>query len=149
MPIVDDLGEVRRILEETRSIAVLGASDQRERAGYYVGAYLAEVGYETIGVTPVLAGRSLWGRPVVPTLADLPHPVDLIDVFRNPTVLPGHVDEILALPWRPRCVWFQLLVWHPPSAERLSQAGIAVVQNRCTYSDHQRFGIPRLAPGAG
>lgn len=142
MPLIDDLADVRRILETVRTVAVLGASDQPERAGFYVGAYLAEVGYDVVGVNPALAGRSLWGRPVVARLADLPAPVDLIDVFRSPRFLPGHVDEILALPWRPRCVWFQLLVWDPPSAERLSDAGFEVVQNRCTYSDHQRFGIP-------
>jgi hypothetical protein len=77
-------------------------------------------------------------RPAWPSLAALPERVDLIDVFRAPANLPGHADEILALPWRPAVVWFQLGIRHDGAAERLARAGIRVVQDRCMMPEHRR-----------
>ena len=128
------------MLERARSIAVLGASSRPERAGHYVGAYLVSVGYSVWPINPVRAGASIWGREVLGTLADLPAPVDLIDVFRRPDLLPGHVDEILGMPTLPSVVWLQLGIWHP-CVHRLDEAGVDVVRNRCTYADHQRLGL--------
>lgn len=131
--------EVRDILERTRTIAVLGASATPSRAGFYVGEYLQHAGYEVWPINPARVGQQIWGRPVYASLADLPSPVDLIDVFRRPEQLPAHVDQILALSWKPDVVWFQLGIQHAPSAARLRASGIAVVENRCTLADHRRL----------
>jgi predicted CoA-binding protein len=138
--IVDE-ASVRRVLEEARTIAVLGVHEDPDKPAYYVPAYLAEQGYEILPVNPALVGRQLWGRPVVATLAELDTPVDLVDVFRRPDKVPEHVDDILAMQPRPRVVWLQLGIRNDEAARRLIDAGIEVVQDRCTLADHRRFRI--------
>ena len=72
-------------------------------------------------------------------LEALPEAVDVIEIFRRPEYLPGHADEILALPWRPKVVWFQLGIRNDVAAEKLARAGIRVVQDRCMMPDHRRL----------
>jgi uncharacterized protein len=134
----DDVG-LTRILTAARTVAVLGAKPGVDQPAFYVPAYLAARGYRILPVNPTLTGRSLFGVPVVPTLADLAEPVDVIDVFRRPEFLPGHAREILALPWRPATVWFQLGIRHDGAAEMLARAGILVVQDRCMMPEHRRL----------
>jgi predicted CoA-binding protein len=136
--VVDDAG-LTRILQEARTVAVLGAKAQPSAPAYYVPAYLAGAGYRIRPVNPTLVSTRILGEPVVPTLADLPEPVDLIEVFRRPEFLPGHAAEILALPWRPSVVWFQLGIRHDGAAQRLARAGIRVVQDRCMMPEHRRL----------
>jgi hypothetical protein len=113
-------------------------AEPREPA-HYVPAYLQAHGYRVLPVNPIFAGQTILGAPVVGALADLPEPVDVIDVFRRPEYLPGHAREILALPWRPRAVWFQLGIRHDGAAAELARAGIDVVQNRCMMPEHRRL----------
>ena len=138
--------ELRSVLSRTRTIAVLGAKAQWGEDAWNVPRYLERVGYAVRAVNPKLAR---WGdAPAWPTLAALPEAVDLIDVFRAPAHLPGHVDEILALPWRPHCVWFELGIRDDSSAARLEAAGIAVVQDRCAMTEHRRLQVSRSEPQA-
>ncbi|HET9490238.1 MAG TPA: CoA-binding protein [Methylomirabilota bacterium] len=130
---------LRAILGEVKTVAVLGAKAQADEPAHYVPAYLAARGYRIVPVNPTLAGRALFGRPVVPTLGDLEQPVDLIEVFRRSEHLPAHAREILALPWRPRVVWFQLGIRNDRAAELLARAGIRVVQDRCMMPEHRRL----------
>jgi predicted CoA-binding protein len=136
--VVDDAG-LARILSESRTVAVLGAKAQPAEPAHYVPAYLARHGYRVRPVNPLIVGTRVLDEPVVATLADLPEPVDLIDVFRRPEYLPGHAAEILALPWRPAVVWFQLGIRNDVAAERLARAGIRVVQDRCMMPEHRRL----------
>jgi hypothetical protein len=137
--LVDDDASLRRILREARTVAVLGAKAQPSEPAHYVPAYLAREGYRVLPVNPTLAGRRILGQAVVSTLADLPGPVDVIEVFRRPEYLPGHATEVLALAWRPAVVWFQLGIRHDGAAERLARAGIRVVQDRCMMPEHRRL----------
>ncbi|TNE91316.1 MAG: CoA-binding protein [Deltaproteobacteria bacterium] len=143
MPIVDSRDARRQILERTRRIAVLGATPIPMRAGFYVPEYLAEQGYEVTGVNPVHARTRLFGREVVATLAELEGPVDMVDVFRRSEALPEHLDELLAV--HPDVVWFQQGIRHDAVARALSEAGITVVQDRCTLADHRSMGLPRVS----
>jgi hypothetical protein len=136
--VVDDAG-LARILRESRTVAVLGAKAPPTEPAHYVPAYLARQGYRVRPVNPTLAGTRVLDETVVATLADLEGPVDLIDVFRRPEYLPSHAAEILALPWRPAVVWFQLGIRHDAAAERLARAGIRVVQDRCMMPEHRRL----------
>ncbi|MBI4012961.1 MAG: CoA-binding protein [Candidatus Rokubacteria bacterium] len=136
---VDDDAGLTRILREARTIAVLGAKAPPSEPAHFVPAYLLAQGYRILPVNPTLAGQRLFGVPVVSALADLPEPADLVEVFRRPAYLPGHADEILALPWRPAVVWFQLGIRHDGAAERLARAGIRVVQDRCMMPEHRRL----------
>ena len=136
MPLETD-AQLRSVFERTRAIAVLGAKSEWGADAWNVPRYLERAGYTVRAVNPKLAS---WGdAPAWPTLAALPERADLVDVFRAPAHLPGHVDEILALPWRPSFVWFQLGIRDDASAARLEQAGIGVVQDRCAMTEHRRI----------
>jgi predicted CoA-binding protein len=137
--LVDDDAGLTRILRDARSVAVLGAKPMPREPAHYVPAYLQDRGYRILPVNPIFAGQTIFGAPVVGALADLEGPVDVIDVFRRPEYLPGHAREILALPWRPRAVWFQLGIRHDGAAAELARAGIDVVQDRCMMPEHRRL----------
>jgi predicted CoA-binding protein len=140
---VDDDADLRRLLESVNAIAVLGIKAGEHDDAYRVPLYLQRAGYRILPVSPKLT--SVLGMRCAPRLADLDAPADLIDVFRASAHVPGHVDEILALPWRPRAVWLQQGIRDDVSAARLEAAGIAVVQDRCIMVDHRRLlgGTPR------
>lgn len=139
---MDESARARRALETSRTIAVLGIHDDLSRPAAYVPEYLAKVGYRVLGVNPMLAGRELFGHRVVATLAELGEPLDMVDVFRRPAAIPAHLDDLLAA--KPRLVWFQLGIRNDAAAAVLERAGIEVIQDRCTYADHRRFGLPPL-----
>lgn len=138
MLVGDDEG-LRAILEHARTIAVIGAKAGPGEPAFYVPAYLAGRGYRIRPVNPTLAGQVLFGVPTVGTVADLDEPADVVEIFRRPEHLPAHAAEILALPWRPAAVWFQLGIRHPGAAARLAAAGIRVVQDRCMMPEHRRL----------
>jgi len=141
MSVLTDPSAIRDRLAEARTIAILGAHTDPWRAGFYVPEYLQAQGYRVLPVNPALAGRTLWGEPVVATLADLPVPVDLVDVFRRRDHLVEHFPELLAMDPRPRTVWFQLGIRDDVVAEALADAGFDVVQDRCTLADHRHFAL--------
>ncbi|MFA5552406.1 MAG: CoA-binding protein [Trueperaceae bacterium] len=131
--------ELRDLLGSAERIAVIGASTREGRPANYVPAYLAERGYQVVGVNPAAEGETLFGQSVVAALADLSEPVDIVNVFRRNEDIPGHLDDILALNPRPRAVWIQLGLRNDEAAEVLRAAGITVVQNRCLMVEHRRL----------
>ncbi|MBI4635284.1 MAG: CoA-binding protein [Candidatus Rokubacteria bacterium] len=137
--LVDDDAGLAAILREARTIAVLGAKTGPGEPSYYVPAYLAARGYRILPVNPKVAGQALHGATAVARIAELREPVDAIEIFRRPEYLPGHADEILELPWRPKVVWFQLGIRNAAAAETLARAGIRVVQDRCMMPEHRRL----------
>jgi predicted CoA-binding protein len=143
---IGDVATVRRVLEDARTIAVLGAHVDPAKPSHYVPEYLAEQGYRIVPVNPTFAGQELWGRRVVATLAELDTPIDVVDVFRRPDKIPGHLDDILAMEPLPRVVWFQLGIRNDQAARQLIAAGIDVVQNRCTLADHRMFRLGPVTP---
>jgi predicted CoA-binding protein len=134
--IVDDAA-LRALLLRTRAIAVLGIKAGEADDAYRVPRYMQAAGYRILPVNPRVA--AVLGERAVPKLSDVSEPYELLDVFRAVRHLPGHVDEILALPRRPAAVWFQTGIRHDPSAARLSAAGIDVVQDLCLMVEHQRL----------
>ncbi len=137
--------DVREALASARLIAVLGAHHEASRPAFYVPDYLHEQGYRVVGVNPAMVGKVLFGAPVRAKLGDVPGPVDLVDVFRRSDLLPQHTAEILAMSPRPKVVWLQLGVRNDAFAKELVDAGIDVVQDRCTLADHRRFAIGSIA----
>ena len=128
--IEDDAG-IRRVLSETRRIAVLGIkTEESGQPAFYVPEYAQHAGYEIIPV-PVYYPevKEILGQPVYRTVAAVPGDVDMVNVFRRPKDIPAHVDDIIAK--RPKSVWFQLGIRNAEAAERLARAGIDVVQDRC------------------
>ena len=132
--------DIRALLERTRRIAVLGIKTPESGApAYYVPEYAQQAGYEVVPV-PVYYPEvtEILGEPVHRTLAAVPGPIDMVNVFRRPKDIPAHVDDILAA--RPRSVWFQLGIRHDAVAEQLARAGIDVVQDRCLLVELRYMG---------
>jgi predicted CoA-binding protein len=132
---------IREILIGSPTIAVLGIHHEPEKAAFYVPEYLHDEGYTIYGVNPRLVGQTLFGEPVRATLAELDHPIDLVDVFRRSEAIGDHVEDILAMKPRPKVVWLQLGIKNEDAARTLEASGITVIQNRCTLADHQRLGL--------
>ncbi|HMN72868.1 MAG TPA: CoA-binding protein [Rhodoblastus sp.] len=122
---------IRSILRTTKTIAMVGASANEARTSYIVLKYLIGRGYRVFPINPGLAGKDILGQKVYGALADLPEPVDMVDVFRNSEAAGKVVDEILALPWLPRTIWMQLSVRNDEAAARAEARGVQVVMNRC------------------
>ena len=126
----------RDILRDTRSVTLVGASNNPARPSYFVATYLlASTDYDVTFVNPRLT--EVLGRPVYPSLADLPSKPDLVSVFRKHDDLPGVADEVVAA--GARTLWLQLGLWHDEVAERAAGAGLNVVMNRCVKIEHARF----------
>jgi len=132
---------LRRLLERTRSIAVLGIKSGDTDEAFRVPRYLQASGYRIHPVNPKL--DEVLGECCVARVGELEVGVDLLDVFRDARHLPAHVDEILALPRPPRAVWLQLGIRDDAVSERLEAAGIEVVQDRCIMVEHRRLLGPR------
>jgi predicted CoA-binding protein len=133
--------EIRDILETTRVIALVGASNNPERPSNYVGAFLQKHGYRVIPVNPGLAGQEINGETVYATLADIPEKIDMVDVFRASENVPGIVDEALALKTKPAVIWLQLGVINEDAAKTAKAAGIVMVQDRCPKVEIPRLGV--------
>lgn len=141
MPEITAPSAIAEALRSARTVAVLGAHHDASRAACYVPDYLHAQGYRVLPVNPALVGKTLWGEPVRETLASLGERVDIVDVFRRPDLLPGHLADILAMSPRPRIVWLQLGIRNDAFARDLMAAGIDVVQDRCALADHRAMGI--------
>lgn len=132
---------IRNILTSVRTIALVGASPNEARPSHSVMRFLLAKGYKVIPVNPGQAGKQILGQTVYAHLADIPGPVDMVDVFRNSLAVPGLVDEVLALKALPQVIWMQLGVQHEEAARRAEAAGISVVMNRCPAIEYPRLGM--------
>ncbi|MGB6176872.1 MAG: CoA-binding protein [Methylocella sp.] len=132
---------LRDILSTVKTVAMVGASDKETRPSYRVFAYLVARGYHVIGVNPGLAGKSVHGAAFFKTLADVPGPIDMVDIFRNPAAAGGVVNEALALNPRPWVIWMQLGVRDDAAAARARAVGVKVAMNRCPKIEYERLAI--------
>ena len=128
--LIDDDEGIGRILNATRRIAVLGIKIDPEKPGHFVPAYAQRAGFEIVPV-PVYYPEvtEILGEPVYRTVSAVPGDIDMVNVFRRPSDVLPHVDDILSK--RPKTVWMQLGIRNDVAAERLARAGIDVVQDRC------------------
>jgi uncharacterized protein len=133
----DDL-TLRRILAETRSIAVVGASDKPTRPSNEIYAYLLSTGqFQVYPVNPTIT--EINGAHVYSRLADLPVVPDMVDVFRRFDDLPSVLAETLALVQRPQTLWLQEGLWHEEVGRDADAAGMQVVMDRCLMVEHARL----------
>ncbi len=133
-----DASFIRNILGSVKTIALVGASPKPERPSHGVMGFLLRKGYHVIPVNPGLAGKQIHGQTVYATLADIPEPIDMIDVFRAPEYLGEVVDAALALNPLPKVIWGQLGVRDDRAAERAQAAGIDMVMDRCPAIEYPR-----------
>jgi uncharacterized protein len=139
--LIDDPDGIARIWRDTRRIAVLGikTENQSGQPAFYVPDYLQRAGFEILPV-PVYYPEvtTILGQPVHRRVADVPGEVDMVVVFRRGSDVPPHVDDLIAK--HPKVVWMQSGISHPEAARRLAEAGIQVVQDRCSMVEHRRLG---------
>ena len=131
--------ERQRILERSRSVAVVGASASLARASYFVLTYLlsSSTDFEVYPVNPRATTSEILGRRVYPSLAALPVTPDIVDVFRRSEDLPSVADDAIAA--GASVFWAQLGLWSAEAARRCAAAGIDVVMDRCLKIEHARF----------
>ena len=130
---------IRGVLDDVRTIAMVGASAKEVRPSYFVLKYMIDKGYRLFPVNPGLAGSEILGQTVYGSLADVPEPIDMVDIFRNSEAAGAVVDEALALDPLPKVIWMQLSVRNDAAAVRAEAAGVRVVMNRCPKIEYGRL----------
>ncbi|MBN1785734.1 MAG: CoA-binding protein [Candidatus Methanofastidiosa archaeon] len=131
---VDD-SEVKRLLSETVTIALVGASDMPSKPSNDIMSYLLSNGYDVIPVNP--NHEQVLGRECYPSLLDLDKCVDMVNVFRNPRFLMPIMEEAIKI--RPKCVWLQMGVVNSEAYRLSIEAGILTIMNRCIKTEHKRL----------
>ena len=127
--------EIRKILENSKTIAVVGLSDKPGRDSYRVARYLKENGYKIVPVNPTKP--AILGEKSYPDLASIPIQIDIVDIFRNIDAIPGIVEEAIKI--RAKVVWMQLGLAHNESARKATAAGLTAVQSKCLKIEHEKL----------
>ncbi|EFO29686.1 CoA-binding domain-containing protein [Roseibium sp. TrichSKD4] len=130
---------IREILDETKTVAMVGASSNNVRPSYFVLKYMLAKDYDVWPINPGQASKEILGQTVYASLADLPETPDMIDIFRNSEAAGQVVDDVLASGNLPMVIWMQLTVRHDEAAKRAEDAGIKVVMDRCPKIEYGRL----------
>ncbi|KFF65020.1 hypothetical protein IV99_12770 [Pectobacterium brasiliense] len=133
--------EIESLLKTVKTIAVVGASDNPSRPSYGVMAYLLKQGYDVIPVSPKLAGQTLLGQKAYASLEDIPKPVDMVDVFRQPEAAYEIAKEAIAI--GATVLWLQIGVINEQAAILAHDAGLTVVMDRCPKIEIPRLGLEK------
>jgi predicted CoA-binding protein len=132
--------DLRAFLGRIRTVAVIGLSHDPDRPSYSVAMYLQEQGYRVIPVRP--GGGEVLGEKVYERLADVPVPIDVVDLFRAPRFVAGHIDEAILA--KAPAIWMQEGVIDHEASRRAREAGLFVVMDRCILKEHRRARLPPL-----
>ncbi|MEE4350009.1 MAG: CoA-binding protein [Pacificimonas sp.] len=138
MPLTTD-AELKTLLTETKTIAMVGASDDPSRASYGVMEFLQDQGYRVLPVNPKSAGQTVHGEHVWASLDEIGVPIDMVDVFRNSEAAAGVVDD--AIKAGAKSVWMQLGVINEAAAAKAEAAGLRVVMDKCPKIEMPRLGL--------
>ncbi|MFZ0609464.1 MAG: CoA-binding protein [Xanthobacteraceae bacterium] len=130
---------IRGILNTVKTIAMVGASAKENRPSYFAFKYLLERGYRMIPVNPGQAGHTMLGQMIYARLADIPEPIDMVDIFRASQYAPTIVQEALELKQRPQVIWMQLGIRNDEAAALAEANGMKVVMNRCPKIEYGRL----------
>lgn len=133
----DDL--IRSILTTVKSIAIVGASNNPARPSWIVFKYLLQRGFDVIPINPGAAGQAILGQTVFATLADVPRPIDMVEIFRNSEAAGPITDEALRLEPLPKVIWMQLSVRNDEAAQKAEARGVRVIMDRCPKIEFGRL----------
>jgi predicted CoA-binding protein len=134
-----DNAYIAGILNSVKTVAIVGASANDVRPSFFVTKYLIDKGYEVYPINPGHAGKEILGRMTYARLADVPVPIDMVDIFRASNAVPPIVDDALALDPLPKAIWMQLTVRHDEAAAKAEALGVKVVMNRCPKIEYGRL----------
>ncbi len=134
-----DNAYIAGILRDVKTVAMVGASANEVRPSFFVLKYLLAKGFSVFPVNPGHAGREILGRMTYAKLADVPEPIDMVDIFRASAAVAPIVDEALALSPLPKVIWMQLTVRNDEAAAKAESAGLKVVMNRCPKIEYGRL----------
>ena len=143
MPLTRD-DDIRELLTNARTIALVGASDRPDRPSYGVMKFLQDRGYRVIPVNPQITGEHVHGEFVWRELAQIGEPIDIVDIFRRPQAAGEAIDEAIAV--GAKAVWLQLGIVNEEAAQRAEAAGLQVVMDRCIKIEIMRLRIPKIEP---
>src|SRR5687767_1135775 len=118
---------IKQLLEDTRTIAVVGLSDKPDRDSYQVAAYMQRNGYRIIPINPQIT--EVLGEKSYAGLKDVPEPIDMVNIFRKPEAVPPIVAE--AIEAGAKSIWMQMGITHAAASEEARSAGLQVIENRC------------------
>lgn len=129
--------EIKAIFEDTKTIAIVGLSPNSEKASYRVAEYLKNAGFKIVPIYP--KEDEILGEKVYRSLTEVPFEIDMVDIFRKPDAIAKVVDEVLEIKEKNKIksVWFQLGLANNEAAEKAINAGLKVVQNKCTKIEHR------------
>jgi len=130
---------IRRTLTDSPVIAMVGASPRSDRASYRVMRYLLGKGHKVYPINPTCAGEVILGQKVLAGLAEVPEPVQMVDIFRRSSLAGDAVDEAIAI--GAKSVWMQLGVIDDAAATRAEKAGLTVIMDRCPVIEYRRLGM--------
>jgi len=136
--------DIRELLANARTIAMVGASDRPDRPSNGVMKFLQDQGYRVIPVNPQITGEHIHGEYVWRELAQIGEPIDIVDIFRRPEAVGEAVDQAIAV--GAKAVWMQIGVINAEAARRAEAAGLKVVMDRCPKIEIPRLGIRPLNP---
>lgn len=134
-----DNAYIAGILNSVKTVAMVGASANDVRPSFFVLKYLLNKGFAVFPVNPGHAGKEILGRMTYAKLADIPEPIDMVDIFRASAAVPPIVDQALALDPLPKVIWMQLTVRNDEAAAKAEAAGVKVVMNRCPKIEYGRL----------
>lgn len=126
---------LRKILIDSRTIATVGFSNNPKKPGYYVPQYMMDKGYRVIPVNPSI--QEILGQKAYPDLLSIPEPVDMVQIFRAPSEVPAVVEQAIQI--GAKVIWMQIGAVNPEAGQRASDAGLAVVMDRCLMIEHKRL----------
>lgn len=133
--IITEDNEIKKILRNAKTIAIVGVSPKLERDSHIVARYLQDAGYKIIPVRP--AQKKILGKKVYANLEQIREQVDIVDVFRRSDQIEPHAKEAISL--KPKVFWMQLNIENQPAAKLLIQSGINVIMNKCIKIEHERL----------
>ena len=129
--------QIRRILRDVNTVAMVGASTNWNRPSYFAMKYMQDKGYRVIPVNPRAAGKTLLGEEVVASLKDITVPIDMVDIFQRSERVPPVVDEAIEV--GAKVIWMQLTVRHDAAAKKAEDAGLTVIMDRCPKIEFARL----------
>ncbi len=126
-----ELKEICKLLSDSKTIAVVGISREPDKTSRSIASFLADHGYDVVGVNPVFGSDNADGIPIYKSISEIPHQIDIINVFRRSEDIPGLIDQVIAK--KPKALWLQQGIRNDNAVKPVIENGITTIQDKCIY----------------